>query len=137
MSLLNDFKKFALRGNVLEMAVGIIIGKAFGQIVTSLVNDLLMPVIGLATGKIDVSGLQFKILTGEGNEPLIIKYGLFLQNIIDFVIICVSVFFMIGVINSILRKEEKAKPVPKEEILLTEIRDLLKEQNSQKIQENK
>lgn len=137
MSLLNDFKKFALRGNVLEMAVGIIIGKAFGQIVTSLVNDLLMPVIGLATGKIDVSGLQFKILTGEGNEPLIIKYGLFLQNIIDFVIICVSVFFMIRVINSILRKEEKAKPVPKEEILLTEIRDLLKEQNSQKIQENK
>ena len=137
MSLLNDFKKFALRGNVLEMAVGIIIGKAFGQIVTSLVNDLLMPVIGLATGKIDVSGLQFKILTGEGNEPLIIKYGLFLQNIIDFVIICVSVFFMIRVINSILRKEEKAKPVPKEEILLTEIRDLLKEQNSQKLQENK
>ena len=137
MSLLNDFKKFALRGNVLEMAVGIIIGKAFGQIVTSLVNDLLMPVIGLATGKIDVSELQFKILTGEGNEPLIIKYGLFLQNIIDFVIICVSVFFMIRVINSILRKEEKAKPVPKEEILLTEIRDLLKEQNSQKIQENK
>lgn len=137
MSLLNDFKKFALRGNVLEMAVGIIIGKAFGQIVTSLVNDLLMPVIGLATGKIDVSGLQFKILTGEGSDPLVIKYGLFLQNIIDFIIICVSVFFMIKVINSIMKKEEKAKPVPKEEILLAEIRDLLKEQNSQKIQENK
>ena len=133
MSFIQEFKKFAVRGNVLDMAVGVIIGGAFGKIVTSMVNDIIMPVIGIITGKIDVSSLKFTIPSNvAGAEPVIVKYGLFLQNIINFLIICVCVFFMVKVINKLMKKEEAVKPAPKptpEEILLKEIRDILKEKN--------
>ena len=131
MSFIQEFKKFAVRGNVLDMAVGVIIGGAFGKIVTSMVNDIIMPVIGIITGKIDVSSLKFTIPSSVAEaEPVIVKYGQFLQNIINFLIICVCVFFMVKVINKLMKKEEAVKPAPKptpEEILLKEIRDILKE----------
>ncbi|WP_410207563.1 large-conductance mechanosensitive channel protein MscL [Fusobacterium sp.] len=130
MGFFKEFKKFALRGNVLDMAVGVIIGGAFGKIVTSLVNDVLLPVIGIATGKIDISKLAITIKEGaEGVDPVVVKYGMFLQNIVDFVIICLCIFMMIKLMNSVVKKEEEAKPAPgpsNEEVLLTEIRDLLK-----------
>lgn len=130
MGFFKEFKKFALRGNVLDMAVGVIIGGAFGKIVTSLVNDILLPIIGIGTGKIDISKLALTVKSGsEGVEPVVVKYGMFLQNIIDFVIICFCIFVMIKVMNSLVKKEEAAKPAPapsNEEVLLTEIRDLLK-----------
>lgn len=133
MSFFQEFKKFAVRGNVLDMAVGVIIGGAFGKIVSSMVNDIFMPVIGIATGKIDISSLKFEIPSSiAGAEPVIIKYGQFLQNIINFLIICLCVFFMVKVINKLMKKEEAVKPAPKptpEEILLKEIRDILKENN--------
>lgn len=130
MGFFKEFKKFALRGNVLDMAVGVIIGGAFGKIVTSLVNDVLLPVIGIATGKIDISKLAITIKEGsEGVDPVVVKYGMFLQNIVDFIIICLCIFVMIKLMNSVVKKEEEAKPAPgpsNEEVLLTEIRDLLK-----------
>ena len=129
MSFIQEFKKFAVRGNVLDMAVGVIIGGAFGKIVTSMVNDIIMPVIGIITGKIDVSSLKFTIPSSvAGAEPVIVKYGQFLQNIINFLIICVCVFFMVKVINKLMKKEEAVKPAPKptpEEILLKEIKSEL------------
>lgn len=133
MSFFKDFKKFALRGNVMDMAVGVIIGGAFGKIVTSLVNDVMMPVIGIATGKVDISALAYTIpASKEGAEPVVVKYGMFLQNILNFIIICLCIFVMIKVINNLFKKEEEQKPAPKptnEEVLLTEIRDLLKNKN--------
>jgi large conductance mechanosensitive channel len=136
--MLKEFKEFALRGNVMDMAVGIIIGAAFGKIIASLVADVLMPVIGLFTGGIDVS--QAYILLGEGNyESLaaaeeagaaVLKYGAFAMSVFDFVIIAFVIFMMIRGMNSLRKKEEKAEeaappPPPKEEVLLEEIRDLL------------
>lgn len=120
-----EFKKFAVKGNVIDLAIGVIIGGAFGKIVSSLVNDLLMPFLGLFMGGIDFSSLQIEI--GEA----VIKYGSFIQNIIDFLIISFSVFLFVKLINKAKKKEdEQSAPaaVPsKEEILLTEIRDLLKQ----------
>ncbi len=115
-----------MRGNVMDMAVGVIIGGAFGKIVSSLVDDVLMPLIGMATGGIDFTGLS--VVIGEAS----IKYGQFLQNIIDFIIVAFCIFIMIKGINSLnKKKEEPAAPAPDpepsaEEKLLTEIRDLLK-----------
>jgi large conductance mechanosensitive channel len=125
--MLEEFKKFALRGNVLDLAVGVIIGGAFGKIVTSLVNDLMTPIIGLLLGGKDFSNLMYVYNKAE------IKYGLFIQSIIDFLIISISIFFFIRLINKISFKkkeiEEAKPPAPtKEELLLVEIRDLLKEQ---------
>lgn len=126
LSMWKEFKAFALKGNVLDLAIGVIIGAAFGKIVTSLVNDLIMPVIGLLIGGVDLNGLHYKY--GEA----VINYGTFLQTIIDFLIISVSIFLIIRVITKFKRKEETkpaAPPVPSnEEILLAEIRDLLKQQ---------
>lgn len=131
MKFLDEFKKFALRGNVFDMAVGVIIGGAFSKIVTSMVNDIIMPIIGMLTGKIDISSLEFSLPSSiAGAEPVIIKYGLFLQNVLNFLIIGVSVFIMVKVVNKLIKKHEDVKPAPKptnEEILLTEIRDILKE----------
>ncbi|WP_129692108.1 large-conductance mechanosensitive channel protein MscL [Gottfriedia acidiceleris] len=123
--MFEEFKKFALKGNVLDLAVGVIIGGAFGKIVSSLVADIMMPIIGLIIGKQNFTGWQF-----YG-----IKYGSFIQTVVDFLIISISVFFFVRLINklSFRRKEvEAAKPVvpTKEEALLIEIRDLLKEQVS-------
>ncbi|MBR4307606.1 MAG: large-conductance mechanosensitive channel protein MscL [Bacteroidaceae bacterium] len=132
MSFIQDFKAFALKGNVMDMAVGVIIGGAFGKIVTSLVNDVLMPAIGMLTGNVDFTNLVLKL--GEGEEAAVLKYGQFIQNVVDFLIIALCIFFMVKGIAKLsnLKKEEEAPaPAPEpepsaEEKLLTEIRDLLK-----------
>lgn len=143
MGFLNEFKTFALKGNVVDMAVGVIIGGAFGKIVTSLVNDIIMPPIGVLLGDKNFSDLAVTLKPAVGDaEPVLWKYGAFLQVCVDFLIIAVSIFVMIKVINkltSLRSKEEEeaaataaSTPAPepepsKEEVLLTEIRDLLKE----------
>ena len=127
--LVQEFKDFAMRGNVIDMAVGVIIGGAFGKIVSSLVDDMLMPLIGTLTGGINFTELSVNV--GDAQ----IKYGMFLQNILDFIIVAFCVFMMIKGINSLAkRKKEEEAAAPKapaepsaEEKLLTEIRDLLKE----------
>ena len=134
--MLNDFKEFALRGNVVDMAVGIIIGGAFGKIVTSLVNDVIMPPIGVFMGDVDFSAL-FIDLSGQGYATLeaakeagaaTINYGLFINSIVDFVIVALSIFFVIKQMNRFKKKAEEEAPAapPKQEVLLEEIRDLLK-----------
>ena len=127
MGFLKEFKTFAMKGNVMDMAVGVIIGGAFGKIVSSLVDDVLMPVIGMLTGGIDFKDLALTV--GDAN----IKYGNFLQNVIDFLIIAFSIFTVIRSMNRFIHKREeetKAPPAPpapsKEEQLLSEIRDILK-----------
>ena len=125
-SMFKEFGDFLKRGNVMDLAVGVIIGAAFGKIVTSLVDDILMPVIGSLIGGIDFSGLSVKI--GEAT----IKYGSFINNVIDFLIVALCIFFMVKAINKILPKKEEKKEAPKksdEVILLEEIRDLLKKKN--------
>ncbi|EGG32135.1 large conductance mechanosensitive channel protein MscL [Paenibacillus sp. HGF5] len=127
MNLLKEFKTFALKGNVLDLAIGVIIGAAFGKIVSSLVSDIIMPVIGLLLGGVDLSGLKATI----GDATL--TYGVFLQTVVDFLIVSFSIFMFIRTLNRFKRKEEiKAEEPPapsKEEVLLAEIRDLLKQQN--------
>lgn len=124
-NFVSEFKEFAMRGNVMDMAVGVIIGGAFGKIVTSLVDDVLMPVIGVITGGVDFSNLSVTI----GDAA--IKYGSFVQNIIDFIIVAFCIFMMIKGMNSLNKKKAEpeapaAAPEPSaEEKLLTEIRDLL------------
>ena len=140
MGLLQEFKTFALKGNVVDMAVGVIIGGAFGKIVTSLVNDIIMPPIGVLLGDKNFSDLAVTLKPAtENTDAVLWKYGSFLQVCVDFFIIAISIFVMIKVINkltSLRSKEEEAvaaatpapEPKPsKEEVLLTEIRDLLKE----------
>ena len=128
--MLKEFKEFAMRGNVVDMAVGIIIGAAFGKIVSSLVADVIMPPIGMLMGNMDFSELA--IALGEGEGAASINYGVFINTILDFVIIAFAIFLLIKGINSLKRKEEeKPKEPPKpsnEEVLLTEIRDLLARQ---------
>ena len=127
----NEFKKFALKGNVLDLAVGVIIGAAFGKIVSSLVDDIIMPLIGLLIGGIDLSKLAITVGDAE------LKYGAFIQTVVDFLIIAFSIFVFIKVINNRFKKKEEAKPAPvvdKKEALLAEIRDLLKE-DVQKVRE--
>lgn len=120
-----EFKAFALKGNVLDLAIGVIIGAAFGKIVTSLVNDIIMPIVGLLSGGVDLNGLHFKY--GDA----VLNYGTFLQTVIDFLIVAFSIFLFIKLITKFKRKEESKPPAPaapsKEEILLAEIRDLLKQ----------
>ena len=122
-----DFKEFALKGNILDMAVGVIIGGAFGKIVTSLVNDIVMPLIGLALGKVNFAGLSLKI--GEAE----IKYGNFIQTIVDFLIVAFCIFIVIQIFEKFKKKQEqKPEDTPAvvksdEAILLEEIRDLLKQ----------
>jgi len=124
--MIKEFKEFIARGNVIDLAVGVIIGGAFGKIVTSIVNDLLMPLIGVVSGGIDFTGLSFKINEAE------IKYGNFLQNVIDFLIIAFCIFILVKIVNKITRKKEEPKeeapaPKPEDVVLLEEIRDLLKQ----------
>lgn len=130
MKIVDEFKSFAMKGNVVDMAVGIIIGAAFGGIVTSLVNDVLMPPIGALIGGIDFSSLSIKItspLTPE--KPVEILYGKFLNTVINFLIVAFAIFMFVKGMSSLKRKEEErpaAAPAPKEEVvLLTQIRDLL------------
>lgn len=134
MKLVDEFKAFAMRGNVIDMAVGIIIGGAFGKIVTSFVNDVIMPPIGLLIGGVDFKDLSIVIKEAVGETTAVtINYGNFVQVVIDFLIIAFVIFTMIKMMNAAKRKEKiapVAPPVPpaptKEELLLTEIRDLLK-----------
>ena len=128
MGFIKEFKEFAMKGNVMDMAVGVIIGGAFGKIVSSLVDDVLMPAVGMLTGNVDFTNLTAKIGTGE--DAAILKYGVFIQNVIDFLIIALCIFLMIKLMNKIMKKkEEEPAPEPEptnEEKLLGEIRDLLK-----------
>ncbi len=141
MGFIADFKNFAIKGNVIDMAVGVIIGGAFGKIVTSLVNDIIMPVVGLATGGINFTELKATLheavidpTTQEVvREAVTLNYGMFIQNIVDFLIIAFSIFMALKVIMK-FKKQEEAAPAPapapsKEEVLLTEIRDILKNKN--------
>ena len=128
--LLEEFKAFVMRGNVLDLAVGVIIGGAFGKIVTSLVNDIFMPIIGMIIGNVDFSSLEIKLGESvEGAEQAAIRYGMFIQEIVNFLIIALCIFMVIKVINKMQKKKEEAPaPAPeptKEEVLLTEIRDAL------------
>jgi large conductance mechanosensitive channel len=137
---INEFKEFAMKGNVIDLAVGVIIGGAFNKIVSSLVADIIMPLIGLLTGGVDFKDLSYPLReAANGKDALVLKYGIFIQNVVDFLIIALSVFVMIKVISKLNKKkeedikvkEEVKEEVPtKEEILLTEIRDLLKEKNN-------
>ncbi|EOS9899061.1 large-conductance mechanosensitive channel protein MscL [Vibrio cholerae] len=133
MSLLKEFKAFASRGNVIDMAIGIIIGAAFGKIVSSFVADIIMPPIGIILGGVNFSDLSFVLLAAQGDAPaVVIAYGKFIQTVVDFTIIAFAIFMGLKAINTLKRKEEeapKAPPAPtKDQELLSEIRDLLKAQ---------
>jgi large conductance mechanosensitive channel len=131
MSMIEDFKKFALRGNVVDLAVAVVIGAAFGRVVTSFVNDVIMPPIGLLLGGVDFSELVITLKNATDEAAAVtINYGLFIQNIVDFTIIALAIFMVIKLFER-ARKKEEVKPepiavIPPEEKLLTEIRDLLR-----------
>ena len=130
MGFISEFKEFAMKGNVMDMAVGVIIGGAFGKIVSSLVDDILMPLVGVITGNVDFTKLEFAF--GEGELSAVLKYGNFIQNVVDFLIVAFCIFLMLKGINKLNRKkEEPAAPEapkgPTQEELLAEIRDLLKQ----------
>lgn len=136
MSYIEEFKKFAMRGNVLDLAVGVVIGGAFGKIVSSFVSDILMPPLGLLLGGIDFKDFAITLKKAEeGMEAVTLRYGAFVQNVIDFTIIAFSIFLLIKGINTLQKKKEEvsapaAPPEPSnEEKLLAEIRDLLKNQS--------
>lgn len=128
--MIKEFKEFISRGNVLDLAVGVIIGGAFNKIVTSLVDNILMPLIGLIIGGVDFSSLSFKI------KDATIAYGLFIQNIVDFLIVAFTIFMVIKAVNKLMRKKEKKEEAPKgpseEVLLLTEIKNELVKQNKKK-----
>lgn len=129
--MLKEFKKFALKGNVFDLAIGVIIGGAFGKIVSSLVDDIIMPFLGVILGRIDLASLKWIIREADATTAeLSLQYGQFLQAVIDFLIIALSLFFVMRAILAFKKKEEEkpADPEPsQEEKLLTEIRDILKE----------
>lgn len=143
MSVIKELKEFMLRGNVVDMAVGVIVGGAFGKIVTSFVNDVIMPPIGVLLNGVDFKDLKLVIKDAipasegvDAVEAVTLNYGAFIQTTLDFVIIAVVIFFAIKGLNSLKRKKEEPAPEPvaepapsKEEVLLTEIRDLLKDKN--------
>jgi large conductance mechanosensitive channel len=134
MSMMKEFKSFAMRGNVVDMAVGIIVGGAFGKIVSSFVKDVVMPPIGMLIGGVDFSDLAITLKEAAGEAPaVVIAYGAFIQTLVDFIIIAFAIFMAVKAMNSLKKKEEEkpaAPPAPsKEEVLLTEIRDLLKDRN--------
>ena len=131
MKIIQEFREFAMRGNVIDLAVGIVIGTAFGAITNSLVKDVIMPPIGALMGKVDFSKLQWTMIeASEGMEAVTLNYGMFIQAIVNFVIVAWAMFMIIKVMNTLKRKQEAgaadAPPPPKQEVLLEEIRDLLK-----------
>ncbi len=132
MNILKDFKAFAMRGNVMDMAIGVVIGTAFGKIVTSLVADIIMPLLGGITSKLDFKHLQFTLIEAQGNNPgVVISYGNFLQTITDFIIIAFSVFMMISLLNKLKKATDETSAEPSaQEKLLAEIRDILKEKSN-------
>ncbi|MCB1561038.1 MAG: large-conductance mechanosensitive channel protein MscL [Xanthomonadales bacterium] len=140
MGMMREFKEFAMRGNVVDMAVGIVIGAAFGKIVSSFVGDVVMPVIGLVVGGVDFSSLSLQlkeaVIAADGSETapaVLLNYGNFIQTVFDFVIVAFAIFMVIRAMNRLKRKEEaapEAPPEPSDEVkLLTEIRDNLKAKN--------
>ena len=135
MSMMKEFREFAMRGNVVDMAVGIIIGAAFGKIVSSFVNDVLMPPLGIALGGVNFAGLAVTLKEASGDVAAVtLNYGAFIQTVVDFTIIAFAIFMMIKAMNSLKKKEEEkpaAPPKPSaEETLLAEIRDLLRARNN-------
>jgi large conductance mechanosensitive channel len=130
MKIIQEFKAFAMRGNVVDLAVGVIIGAAFGKIVSSLVNDIIMPPIGLALGRVDFKNLAFTLreaTTPDGKDAVLLRYGTFLNTVIEFGIVAFCVFLLVKGMNALIKKEEAAPTPPTlSEQLLTEIRDLLK-----------
>lgn len=131
MSMIREFREFAVKGNVIDMAVGVIIGTAFGKIVSSLVADVVMPPIGVLLGGVNFSDLAITVKEAAGGSPaVIVAYGKFAQTVIDFAIIAFVIFMLVRMINSLKKKAEAASAAPaepgREEVLLTEIRDLLK-----------
>jgi large conductance mechanosensitive channel len=134
MSMLQEFKAFAMRGNVLDMAVGIVIGGAFGKIVSSLVSDVIMPPIGWLTGGIDFSAMKWIIKPADDSDPkhklaeVAINYGSFINTVITFVIVAFAIFMLIKMVNRLQKKKDEAPAAPAADVqLLTEIRDLLKD----------
>ncbi|AGH97883.1 large-conductance mechanosensitive channel protein MscL [Micavibrio aeruginosavorus] len=131
MKIINEFREFAMRGNVIDLAVGIVIGTAFGSITNSLVKDVIMPPIGVILGKVDFSKLSWTMIEATDNAAAVtLNYGLFIQSVVNFVIVAWAMFMIIKVMNTLKRKQEAgaadAPPPPKQEVLLEEIRDLLK-----------
>ena len=131
MGLVAEFREFAVRGNVVDLAVGVIIGGAFGKIVSSLVADVVMPPLGLLVGGVNFTGLKITLKEAEGTAAAVtLNYGNFLQTVLDFTIVAFAIFMMIKAINRLKRKQEAAPTAPpaptKEELLLGEIRDILK-----------
>ena len=131
MKMLKEFQQFAMRGNVIDMAVGIIIGAAFGKIITSLVEDIIMPPVGVLMGGMDFSSLKLIIKEAAGAAPAVaIKYGIFINVIINFAIVAFAMFMLIHAMNTLKKKEEVAPSAPpkpsNQELLLMEIRDVLK-----------
>lgn len=133
MGMMQEFKAFAMRGNVMDMAVGIVIGGAFGKIVSSLVSDVIMPPIGMLTGGIDFSAMKWVLKPADDSDPkhkiaeVAINYGVFINTIITFIIVAFAIFMLVKVMNRLQRKQEAAPAAPPADVvLLTEIRDLLK-----------
>lgn len=136
MSIISEFKAFAVKGNVVDMAVGIIIGAAFGKIVSSFVGDVVMPPLGVLIGGVDFTDLAITLKAAEGDLPaVVLAYGKFIQTVIDFLIVAFAIFIGIKVLNRLKREEEvapQAAPAPtKDQELLSEIRDLLKSNQAQ------
>ena len=136
MSMFKEFKEFAMRGNVIDLAVGVVIGGAFGKIVTALVDQLIMPPIGYITGGIDFSDMKWVLKPADNSNPahkiaeVAIGYGTFINTLIQFIIIAFAIFLVVKAINKLTRRQEAAPaPPPADVVLLTEIRDLLKTQN--------
>ncbi len=136
MSMLKEFKEFAMRGNVIDLAVGVVIGGAFGKIVSSLVDQIIMPPIGMLTGGIDFSQMKWVLKPADNSDPahkiaeVAIGYGTFINTLIQFIIIAFAIFLVVKAINKLSRREEAAPAAPPADVvLLTEIRDLLKTQN--------
>lgn len=133
MSLAKDFKEFAVRGNVVDLAVGVIIGAAFGKIVSSFVADVVMPPLGLLTSGADFKDLAWTLRPAVGEQaPVVMKYGLFLQSVLDFFLVALAIFAMVQAISKLKRAEAATPPAPapptKEEILLEQIRDAIRAQ---------
>ncbi|HTP96707.1 MAG TPA: large-conductance mechanosensitive channel protein MscL [Burkholderiales bacterium] len=130
MNWLSEFKQFAVKGNVVDMAVGVIIGGAFGKIVSSLVGDVVMPPVGLLIGGVDFKSLAITLKAAEGKTPAVmLNYGTFIQTVVDFTLVAFVIFLAIKAINALRRQEEAVPPAPeptKQEVLLTEIRDALR-----------
>ena len=127
MSFASEFREFAVKGNVVDLAVGVVIGAAFGKIVNSLVNDVIMPPIGLAIGGVDFKDLAVRLGTNPAGEPVLLKWGVLVQTLFEFLIIAFALFMVIKAINRLKRPAPAAAPPPppRSEVLLQEIRDLL------------